>query len=92
MELTKKDSTNSSKSPSSDMGITPKKNQSLRRKSDKPSGGQFGHKGKTLMQADTPDVVVDVDYTLDKCKDCGGDLGDVLKQLKEKRQVLDVDL
>jgi transposase len=91
-EKPKKDSTNSSKAPSSDMGITPKKNQSLRTKSDKPSGGQKGHKGKTLMQSDTPDVVVDVEYTLDRCKECGSDLSDVLKQLKEKRQVLDVDL
>lgn len=91
-ERPKKDSTNSSKSPSSDMGITPKKNQSLRRKSDKPSGGQFGHKGKTLMQSDTPDTIVDIEYTLDRCKECGSNLSDVLKQLKEKRQVLDVDL
>ena len=91
-EEPKKDSTNSSKAPSSDMGITPKKNQSLREKSDKPSGGQFGHKGKTLMQTATPDEVVVVEYTLSNCKECGSDLGDVLKHLKEKRQVLDLDL
>ena len=91
-EKPKKDSTNSSKAPSTDMGITPKKNQSLRTKSDKPSGGQKGHKGKTLKQSDTPDVVVDIGYTLDRCKECGSDLSDELKQLKEKRQVLDLDL
>ena len=92
VEKPKKDSTNSSKSPSSDMGITPKKNQSLRAKSDKPSGGQKGHKGKTLMQSDIPDKIIDVEYTLDSCKECGSDLNDVLKHLKEKRQVLDLDL
>jgi len=91
-EKPKKDSTNSSKAPSSDMGITPKKNQSLRRKSDKPSGGQKGHKGKTLEQSDTPDEVVDVEYTLESCKECGHSLIDELAILKEKRQVLDLDL
>jgi len=91
-EKPKKDSTNSSKAPSSDMGITPKKNQSLRAKSDKPSGGQEGHKGTTLTQVDTPDVVIDMAYTIDFCKSCGNDLSDELKELREKRQVLDLDL
>ena len=92
VEKPKKDSTNSSKAPSSDMGITPKKNQSLREKSDKSSGGQFGHKGKTLMQSKIPDEIVELAYTLNSCKECNSDLSDVLKQLKEKRQVLDLDL
>jgi hypothetical protein len=92
VEKPKKDSTNSSKAPSSDMGITPKKNQSLRTKSDKLSGRHKGHMGKTLMQSDTPDEIIDVEYTLDSCKECGSDLNDALKQLKEKRQVLDLDL
>jgi transposase-like protein len=91
-EKPKKDSTNSSKAPSSDMGITPKKNQSLREKSDKASGGQFGHKGKTLMQSKTPDKVIDVEYTLKSCKECNNDLADTMAHLKEKRQVLDLDL
>jgi len=91
-EKPKKDSTNSSKAPSSDMGITPKKNQSLRAKSDKLSGGQKGHKGKTLMQTATPDEVIDIEYTLGSCKECGNDLTDTIAQLKERRQVLDLDL
>ena len=90
-EKPKKDSTNSSKAPSSDMGITPKKNQSLRAKSDKPSGGQKGHKGKTLMQTATPDEVIDLEYTLSSCKECGNDLTDTIAHLKERRQVLDLD-
>ena len=92
VEKPKKDSTNSSKAPSSDMGITPKKNQSLRTKSDKPSGGQKGHKGKTLMQSNTPDKIIDIEYTLESCKKCDSDLSNILEQLKEKRQVLDLDL
>jgi len=91
-EKPKKDSTNSSKAPSSDMGITPKKNQSMREKSGKLSGGQFGHKGTTLTQTTTPDEVIDIGYTIESCRECGSDLSDELKQLKEKRQILDVDL
>jgi len=91
-EKPNKDSTNSSKAPSSDMGITPKKNQSLREKSNKLSGGQFRHKGKTLIQTDTPDEVIDVEYTLESCKECNNDLTDTIAHLKEKRQVLDLDL
>ncbi len=92
VEKPKKDSTNSSKAPSSDMGITPKKNQSLREKSDKASGGQFGHKGKNLRQSDTPDERVDIEYGITHCKECNSPLADTLAQLKEKRQVLDLDL
>ena len=92
VEQPKKDSTNSSKAPSSDMGISPKKNQSLRKKSGKASGGQFGHKGKTLMQTDTPDEVIELAYILRSCKECGSDLSNELKYLKEKRQVLDLNL
>jgi len=31
-------------------------------------------------------------FIFDRCKECGSDLSDVIKQLKEKRQVLDIDL
>ena len=91
-EQPKKDSRNSSKAPSSDMGIIPKRNQSLREKSDKSSGGQLGHKGKTLMQTDIPDEIVELGYTLSNCKECGSDLSADLKYFKEKRQILDLDL
>lgn len=50
----KKDSSNSSKPPSSDMN-KPERNQSLREKSQKKPGGQFGHKGFGREQTKEPD-------------------------------------
>ncbi len=91
-EKPKKTPKNSSISPSSDMGMPPKKNQSLREKSDRRSGGQVGHKGSNLTQTDTPDDVIDIEYAISICKECGSSIIDVLAQLKEKRQVLDIDL
>lgn len=90
-EKPKKDSSNSSISPSSDIS-KPKKNQSLREKSNKPSGGQLGHKGSYLAQSDTPDEIIELVYGINECKECGSDISNELAQLKEKRQVLDIDL
>ena len=90
-EKPKKDSTNSSISPSTEI-VPPKKNQSLRPKSDKKSGGQTGHSGKTLGQSDTPDEVIVIKYNINNCKQCGFDLSSVIAKLKERRQVLDLDL
>ena len=70
----------------------PKKNQSLRKKSDKKSGGQKGREGVTLKQSDAPDEIVPLSYTLTSCKKCGFDLSSVVAKLKEKRQVLDLKL
>ncbi len=90
-EKPQKDSSNSSKCPSSDMGISPKKNQSLREKSGKLTGGQLKHKGKTLMQSDTPDERIDVEYKLLSCEKCNNDLATITAKQKEKRQVIDLD-
>ncbi len=68
-----------------------KKNQSLRRSGGK-NGGQFGRKGITLKQIDTPDETIDIEYSIYNCKKCEFDLSKVLVELKEKRQVLDLDL
>ena len=46
---------NSSKPPSSDEFVKPK---SQRKKSGKKSGGQKGHKGKTLKMSDAPDSII----------------------------------
>lgn len=50
-------SQNSGKPPSSD-GYAKPAPKSLRKKSGRPSGGQHGHPGNTLLPADTPDVTI----------------------------------
>lgn len=90
-EKPKKDSTNSSIPPSTEI-VPAKKNQSMRPKSEKESGGQFGHVGKTLKQSDTPDEVINIEYNINSCKQCGFDLSKVIAKLKERRQILDLDL
>ena len=82
---TVKTSKNSSKPPSTDLG---RKNQSLRPKSDKPVGGQFGHKWRTLKMSDTPDVTEKI-YP-DFCNNCGLSLQDAAFELVERRQVIDI--
>lgn len=90
-----KNSNNSSISPSSEI-VPPKKrnnkNQSLREKSDKPVGGQLGRVGVTLLQSDTPDEIVALPFVSTACKKCGLDLSSVVAKLKERRQVIDLEL
>ena len=85
-----KNSTNSG-IPTSLEIITPKRNQSMRKKGGK-NGGQFGHLGTTLKQSDTPDDIIEIKYTIETCKKCNYDLSSVLASLREKRQILDLDL
>lgn len=76
-------STNSSKPPSSD----PNRKKKKRSKSDKPSGAQQGHIGKTLQKTDDPDVidVIKVDRsTLPE--------GEYREVGFETRQVFDIDI
>jgi transposase len=74
----KKTSENSSIPPSKDFT---RKNISLRKKSDKTSGGQKGHKGTTLMFNGTPDVVEDVKPGA--CPNCGGDWTNIESTIKQ---------
>ena len=86
--ILKKDSSNSSKPPSSDMNNVPKRNQSLRQKSDKKSGGQNGHKGITRGQSDHPDKIISCRPF--KCAHCGKDLSDQEGKVIARKQEIDV--
>ena len=79
----KKNSSNSSLPPSSDIKKTTK---SLRQSSGKKSGGQTGRKGITLEFHSDPKVVDHIDET---CPVCGTTYTDT-PILKERRQVLDI--
>lgn len=79
----KKDSSNSHNSPSQDKS-KPKRNRSLRPKSNRKSGGQKGHKGHTLKMTENPDEteILRSNY----CTSCGSDLQGLSHQLISKRQ------
>lgn len=81
-----KNSSNSSKPPSSD-GLK-RKPKSLRKQSDKKPGGQQGRIGKGLDQVSNPDMVVT--HTPSNCIGCGSDLSSVSGATAEQRQVFDV--
>ncbi len=83
----KKDSSNSSMPPSSDMN-NPVRNKSLREKSDKKAGGQHGHKGKTLEFRKDPDEVIE--HIPKVCNQCGTSLSDRGNECIESRQVFDI--
>lgn len=81
-----KDSSNSSKPPSSD-GLK-RKPKSLRKPSSKKPGGQQGRAGKWLAQISNPDVIVT--HTPSSCAGCGSDLSSVNGITTEQRQVFDI--
>ena len=85
-----KNSSNSSKPPSSDGFQKPNRTKSLREESDKKSGGQRNHIGKTLQQVKTPDYVVV--HSPKSCYLCGHNLTSVNdgKECEIKRQVFDI--
>lgn len=82
---TVKTSKNSHNPPSGDKWG---KNQSLREKSDKPVGGQTGHKGSTLKMTATPDVTEKI-YP-NYCNNCGRSLEGSSFELVARRQVIDL--
>lgn len=81
-----KNSSNSSKPPSSD-GLK-RKPKSLRNQSDKKPGGQQGHVGKGLAQVENPDSVVT--HAPTSCNGCGSSLNQVEGVCAEARQVFDL--
>jgi transposase len=83
-----KDSTNSSKPPSSDgFKKKPRILGSLRGKSGKISGGQVGHKGDTLRRIEKPDFIKQHKAT--RCLCCEARLTEAMVTGIEKRQVFD---
>jgi transposase len=81
----RKDSSNSSMAPSSDLG---RKTRSLRAASGGQAGGQAGHKGSTLEMTASPDhteVLVP-----GFCAVCSGALDASKAKLVERRQVVDI--
>jgi transposase len=79
-----KNSSNSSKPPSSDMVRT----RSQRPVSGKKSGGQSGHSGSTLQMSSHADEVTY--HKPDYCKGCGKDISYFGSRRYERRQVYDI--
>ena len=84
---TPKNSGNSSLPPSHDLFRF--KNQSLREKGTKKSGGQPGHKGETLLMSANPDSVIE-HYPNEICPQCGKTHDNERTQIIGKRQVIDI--
>ena len=82
-----KNSGNSSIPPSQDQN-RPRKNQSLREKSGKKSGGQSGHKGNSLSMVEVPNQIIV--HKIDTCTCCGADISSIIPILAEKRQVVEI--
>ena len=81
----------SGKPPSSDGLGKPnakKRTKSLRGPSDRKSGGQPGHTGKTLRQTPTPDTIIDHFPVV--CSGCGAPLGPETAEASTARQVIDL--
>ena len=81
-------SSNSSKPPSSD-GLNKPKPKSLRGRSGKPSGGQKGHPGTTLKQAERADQVIN-HMPPTQCDQCRNWLPADEATVLEVRQVFDL--
>ena len=81
-------SRNSGKPPSSDGLKKPPRTGSLREASDRPTGGQAGHPGKTLRRVAEPDVTIDHFPT--SCSQCGAALQAATATRHIGRQVFDL--
>ena len=89
-----KDSSNSSKPPSSDFHPPASHTRNSRTSSGKKSGGQAGHRGTTRMSVATPDEIVRLAPVA--CSGCGADLSDEQSSLTltilSTSQVIDIPL
>jgi transposase len=82
-----KNSNNSSLPPSKDEN-RPERNQSLRGKSGRNSGGQPGHKGTTLQMNQGPDEIIK--HVPCCCEHCGKDLSGIREIFHSRRQVVEI--
>ena len=86
-----RNSFNSGKPPAGDGLAKPAADQirtrSLRRKSNRNSGGQPGHPGATLMRFENPDEIVDI---FPEARDCGESLAGRPSERHDSRQVVDI--
>ena len=91
-EHPEKDSHNSSIPPSKESinAQAVRRTRSLRTPSGRPSGGQSGHKGTTLLINPTPDQMRI--HTPDYCTCCGRSLADIQEKEVEVRQSIDIPL
>ena len=85
-----KNSRNSSKPPSTDDKNKIKPNQSLRKKSDKKTGGQKGNKGSTLKRVATPNITNQHKPEGD-CS-CGLNLEGLNLSMHSSRQVFEIEI
>ena len=83
----KKNSSNSHIPPSKDEN-RPKKNQSLREKTDNKAGGQPGHEGTTLECSTVIDEVIK--HSPGFCNCCGKDLSTTQEDFISSRQLIDI--
>src|SRR5450755_1799123 len=80
---------NSGKPPSTDgLKKKPVRVKSLRERSDKKTGGQKGHPGKTLSRTETPDATVD--HFPETCAGCGAAVNEAMATGHTARQVFDL--
>jgi transposase len=86
--LKSKNSTNSSKPPSTDGLTKPNRPVSLRKSGDKPNGGQPGHEGHRLEPVSAPDHTVI--HEVHTCKHCHAPLDPSSIIGHETRQVFDI--
>ena len=84
LDQLKKNSSNSSKPPSTDIVRT----KSLRISTGRKAGGQKGHKGATLSISEAPDKIV-IHRPLE-CSGCGKNISEVGSLRFERRQVYDI--
>lgn len=83
-----KNSTNSSRPPSSDPPAVKKRTRSLRQRSGQKAGGQPRHRGTTLTQVRKPDEVIV--HAPPQCRGCGESLAAGRVIGRECRQVFDL--